>query len=103
MRPCYFNETDFNNLRLNEKHWTIFDADMEGFKTETSQKHSHWRGRISKQVSNKLLLSVTERSSMLVSSSDGKVKLHEALVVFVLSSRWRSWFKEKGSMNGNSV
>ena len=36
-------------------------------------------------------------------ASDGKVKLHEALVVFVHSSRWRSLFKEGGSMNGNSV
>ena len=35
--------------------------------------------------------------------SDVHMKLHEALVVFVDPFRWRSWFKEKGSRNGNSV
>ena len=40
---------------------------------------------------------------IVLKGSDGKVKLHEALAVFVDPSRWRSWFKAKGSMNGNSV
>ena len=50
-----------------------------------------------------LIGKLTRLKSTTVLTSDVKVKLHEALVVFVLSSRWRSWFKEKGSMNGNSV
>ena len=37
------------------------------------------------------------------SASDVHMKLHEALVVVVDPSRWRTWFKEKGSRNGNSV
>ena len=32
-----------------------------------------------------------------------QMKLHEPLVVFVDPTRRRSWFKEKGSRNGNSV
>ena len=35
--------------------------------------------------------------------SDVQMKLHEALVVFVDSSKWRSCFKEDVSRNDNSV
>ena len=37
-----------------------------------------------------------------VFGSDVHMKLHEALVVSVDPSRWRPWFKEKGSRNVSS-
>ena len=39
----------------------------------------------------------------MVISSDVHMMLHEALVVSVDPSRWRPWFKEKGSKNVSSV
>ena len=43
-------------------------------------------------------------SVILGIASDFHVKLHDAsLVIFVDPSRWRPWFKEKGSRNVSSV
>ena len=44
---------------------------------------------------NPCLFWITWKLGGVAIGSDGKVKLHEALVVFVHSSRWHSWFKEK--------